>query len=167
MRNSPARFLVFCLLSVVLCFAFVTCSDFVKNARRPIECTSWGLNYAPSVRAPIVSRSPSASGLLSDRVLARLVQAESKELDPWVRDDIRIARLTVSLAAQERSLPFISATYQVLGIHPDKVWPAIVARRKAVLGANYDDFFGEHQLPPKKAAQVARLGVEVAKAATA
>lgn len=115
-----------------------------------------------------MSWSPSASALsLSDRVLARLVEAESKEIDPWARDDIRIARLTVSLAQQGRPDPFITATYQALGIHPDKVWPAIVARRKAILGeAGYENFFGA-KLPPKKPAEVVRLRVKVAKAATA
>lgn len=155
-----------CLLSLVLCSVSVTCSDFVKNARRPLECTSWGLNYAPSVARQLVSRSPSASASLSDRVLARLVEAESKEIDVWSRDDIRIARITVGLASQGRDNAYVVATYQVLGIHPDKVWPAIVARRKAVLGASYDNFFGA-KLPPKKPAEVARVGVEVAKAATA
>lgn len=113
-----------------------------------------------------MSRSPSASAALSDRVLARLEEAERKECDPWARDDIRIAWITVSLAALGRDNAHVVATYQVLGIHPDKVWDSIVARRKAVLGANYDDFFGA-KLPPKKAAEVARLRVKVAKAATA
>jgi len=72
---------------------------------------------------------------LSERVLVRLETAERKESDPWLRDDIRIAWITVLYASRGNPQPHIDATYQVLGIHPDKVWPAICARRAALLGS--------------------------------
>lgn len=71
---------------------------------------------------------------LAESVLCYLEVAEKKEFDPWLRDDIRIAWITVLEASRGNSQPHIDATYRVLGIHPDKVWPAIVARRKAILG---------------------------------
>ena len=71
---------------------------------------------------------------LAERVLARLEQSEAKESDPWLRDDIRIAWIATLYAAQGNPQPLIDATYRVLGLHPDKVWPAIVARRAALLG---------------------------------
>jgi hypothetical protein len=69
------------------------------------------------------------------RVLARLFAAEAQELNPWYRDDLRIARLTVSHAAREDAAPCapdVLASYEVLGLHPKKVWPAIQARRLAL-----------------------------------
>jgi hypothetical protein len=82
------------------------------------------------------------------RILARLEYAEAHESNPHLQDDYRIAWITVLYAARGEPQPQVAATYAVLGLHPDKVWPAIVARRKAMLGADYDKFFAEH--PPKK-----------------
>ena len=69
------------------------------------------------------------------------------EPDPWYQDDYRIAWITVLNAARGDTIPHISATYTVLGLHPDRVWPAIVERRKALLGSYYRSWWG---LPPKK-----------------
>lgn len=88
------------------------------------------------------------------RVLSRLVQAEARELNPHFQSDIRIAWITVLHVAEGLSAPDVAASYAVLGLHPDKVWPAIVARRQALLGPHYADFWGarstEPSLPPKK-----------------
>src|ERR1700683_3247363 len=91
---------------------------------------------------------------LARRVVSRLVQAEVKELDPHYRDDLKIARLTVAYAASGEAMlcpPHVLASYAVLGLHPEKVWPAILARRKALLGPLYEEVSGA--LPPKKPAQ--------------
>jgi hypothetical protein len=69
-----------------------------------------------------------------DRILAQLTLAEAKEPCPWLRDDIRIAWITTLWASQGKPQPHVAATYAVLGLHPDKVWSAILARREAVLG---------------------------------
>lgn len=50
--------------------------------------------------------------------------------------------------------PHAAASYRVLGLHPDKVWPTIEAWRRANLGPDYDKYFGEH--PPKKPVQSVR-----------
>lgn len=93
---------------------------------------------------------------LSDRVLAHLEDAEAHEPNPHFRDDLRISWITVLNAARGAAEPHVAATYAVLGLHPSKVWPAIVARRKAQLGTLYEDFFGV-SLPPKKPAQSVRI----------
>jgi hypothetical protein len=86
---------------------------------------------------------------LAERVLRRLEAAEKKEPDPWLRDDIRIAWITILYASRGNQQPFVDATYQVLGLHPEKVWPAILARRAALLGA--DELMRDiSQAPPKK-----------------
>lgn len=67
--------------------------------------------------------------------MARLVQAEACEPGPHFRDDLRIARLIVHYAATGEAVlcsPHVLATYMVLGLHPEKVWPAIQARRNAL-----------------------------------
>jgi hypothetical protein len=126
---------------------------------------------------------------LSSRILSRLIDAEAKEPDPWLRDDLRIARLTVAHAARGDASctccsPHGLASYEVLGLRPEKVWPAIVARRKAQLGEFYSKFYDEHDLlrkddgsllgrfwsvppVPKKPAQSVKLWCEKTNAARA
>jgi hypothetical protein len=86
---------------------------------------------------------------LARRILFRLERAEEGESNPHFRDDYRVAWITVLRAARGESCPFVSATYTVLGLHPEKVWPAILARRRSLLGPLYDDFYGEG-VPLKK-----------------
>jgi hypothetical protein len=92
-------------------------------------------------------------------VIARLAQAEACESNAHYRDDIRIARLIVHYAATgEAKLcsPHELASYMVLGLHPDNVWPKILERRRALLGSNWEKFW--RQLPPKKPPVSAVLG---------
>jgi hypothetical protein len=78
---------------------------------------------------------------LSERVLARLADAERSEPDVWLRDDIRIAWLTVLYCANGKPTPWEWAFNRVVGGQPSKVIPQLVerARKHAMLG-----------LPPKK-----------------
>lgn len=65
----------------------------------------------------------------------RLAEAEVCEPNPHYRDDLQIARLTVAYAASGEAVlcsPHVLASYMVLGLHPNRVWPAILARRKAL-----------------------------------
>src|ERR1019366_4290253 len=80
---------------------------------------------------------------LVQRILTRLEDAENHEVNPHLQDDYRISWITVLRASRGERIPHVSATYEVLGLHPDKVWPAILARRKALLGPLYEEFFGE------------------------
>lgn len=91
---------------------------------------------------------------LARRVLFRLERAEEGESNPHLRDDYRIAWITLLNAARGYSRPHISAWYTVLGLHPDKVWPAMVERRKALLGQRYSSFYGEGVLARKPARSV-------------
>jgi hypothetical protein len=67
--------------------------------------------------------------------------AEQTEPDVWLRDDIRIAWLTVLYCANDRPTPWEWAFNAVVGGHPSKVIPELVARaeKHRVMG-----------LPPKK-----------------
>lgn len=85
--------------------------------------------------------SASESQELTDRILRRLEQAEGDEADAWRRDDLRIAWSTVLHASRGESHSHFWATYGVLRVSPDQVWPMIVARRKAQLGAAYSQFY--------------------------
>lgn len=71
---------------------------------------------------------------LPHRILARLVQSEAHEANPHFRDDYRQTFIALSLAIRGENIPFIQASYLMYGLHPDKVWPAIVAKRAALLG---------------------------------
>jgi|GEM_PF-3627495 len=104
---------------------------------------------------------PSPSPVVfSRRVLARLWEAELAEPNPHFATDIRIAWITVWFAVCGYHAPHVAACYAVLGLHPKKVWPAIVARRRAQLGPFYAEFWGEG-LPPKKPPQSVGLPLEV------
>lgn len=107
---------------------------------------------------PAAACSPKEPGHLSvdrsERVLAYLELSEKKEIDPWLRDDIRIAWITVLYAASDNPQPHVDANYRVLGCHPSDVWPRIVARREAMLGGEYSNFFDGAVSPRKPAASV-------------
>ena len=100
-------------------------------------------------------------GTLAERVLARLIQLEAHEPDVSLRDDIRQSFITLTLAMRGNTMPFVVASYQMYGLHPDKVWPAILARRSALLGAagevapiESQDLSGS--IPPKKSVHSVR-----------
>ncbi len=90
----------------------------------------------------------------SRRVLSRLEDAEAREVNPHFQTDYRIAWIAVLRASRGEPGAHRSASYTVLGLSPEKVWPAIVARRRAQLGAFYEEFFGGS---PKKPAQSVRV----------
>jgi hypothetical protein len=149
----PGPFLVRFLLWLAIFF----CS--------PLPPSAWALSFRLEVLspAPISAELPYTRQYaeeFSHRVVARLVAAEFREPLVWFCDDYRIARVTVGLARQGCAIPFVEATYTVLGCHPDKVWPNIVAHRKANLGREYDandnalpsdweKFWGEGSSPKK------------------
>jgi hypothetical protein len=94
------------------------------------------------------------------RILSRLSAAKSQEPDLWIRDDIEIARLTLLHAALGDSgccPPHVLASYEVLGLHPGKVWPKILERRKALMGPLYKELWSE---PPKKPPRSVKLWCE-------
>jgi hypothetical protein len=96
---------------------------------------------------------------LTRRILLRLEQAEAREPNPHLQDDYRIAWITVLNASRGQREPHVSASYTVLGLHPEKVWPSMVARRRADTGADYDKFFPSTDAPssPKKPVRSVRL----------
>lgn len=83
-----------------------------------------------------------------ESILQYLSRAEWAEIDPWLRDDLRIAWLTVLYANRGAAEPFVLASYRVLGIHPDKLQAAIDDRRRSQLGRMYDQVMLD--LPARK-----------------
>lgn len=81
-----------------------------------------------------------------DRILAELVRAEAHEQDVWLKDDYRQAFVIVSLAERGNPIPFITSSYICYGLHPDKVWPSLVARRKADCGKLYPVLFDQNDI---------------------
>ena len=70
------------------------------------------------------------------RILSRLIDAETQETDPWLRDDLQIARLTVAYAARGEAVlcsPDVLASYAVRP-SSGKSLARDSARRKALLG---------------------------------
>ncbi|HZW97195.1 MAG TPA: hypothetical protein VFF64_29900 [Candidatus Eremiobacteraceae bacterium] len=99
-----------------------------------------------------------------ERILVRLERAVVSELNPHFQTDYCIAWITVLNAARGVAEPHVSATYTVLGIHPDKVWPRIQARRHADLRDEYGKFYSptgellsfDGESMPRKPAQAER-----------
>jgi hypothetical protein len=75
------------------------------------------------------------------RILDRLEEAERSEPDIHLRSDYRQAFICVSLASRGEREPFVTSSYRIFGIHPDKVWPNILATRKAKLGDEFRDWY--------------------------
>lgn len=130
---------------------------FVTLALFPVPVNLWPRSFKVEVLQAITldalpqERQLGHDRQLTERVLVYLEQLEKKEIDPWLRDDLRIAWITTKWAQSgvpewswhRDSSAHVAATYQVLHCHPDEVWPRIVARRQAMLGAEYEKFFGE------------------------
>lgn len=64
-------------------------------------------------------------------VMDYLASEKDAEGDLWRQDDLQIAWLTCLYAGRGQSHPHVDATVKVLGLHPNKVWPAILAQRLA------------------------------------
>lgn len=79
----------------------------------------------------------------SSRVLSRLSQFEKAEENVSLRTDIRQASITISLAERGEHEPVIAARYRIRGLHPDAVFPAIMAMRRAKLGNEFSDWFDQ------------------------
>jgi hypothetical protein len=94
---------------------------------------------------PAASSEPS----IVRRILSRLTDAELREINPHLQSDYRIAWITVLFASRGYVQPDVAASYAVLGLHPGKVWDAILERRRAMLGPLYEKFWGA-AWPPKK-----------------
>jgi hypothetical protein len=77
------------------------------------------------------------------RILDRLWEAEKSEPDVHLRSDYRQAFICVSLASRGEPQPFITSSYRIFGVHPDNVWPEIMAKRKAKLGKEFPDWFDQ------------------------
>lgn len=124
----------------------------------PLSVTATVLSFHLEVlgRTTALALPPGAhvEDTLAERVLKHLEAAESHELDPWRRDDLRQSWISLSTFERGRFRTFedafVAASYLMYGIHPDQVWPRIVKRRHAMLGAEYRDFFPEPAASPKK-----------------
>jgi len=142
------------LVARFLVWVFVSCIF-------PVPVTTLPLTFCREVLRLELRSSPPERHLngqeLTARVLLRLEQVERREPDAWMRDDIRIAWITVLECSRGNPQAFVDATYRVLGLHPSKVWPAIEARRAVLLGAAYPELFPGSS-SPKKTARGVRSG---------
>jgi hypothetical protein len=114
-------------------------SDFVTKLPKVVGPRKPAVN---SSHSPYPTLPPEAGALdwllapkenpTTDRILARLIQAEIHELNPHFKDDYRISWLTVLYAYRgdaKECTPHVLATYTVLGVHPDRVWRKICQDR--------------------------------------
>lgn len=117
--------------------------------RFSLDLEVWGRITLPacSEPEPFVLPECSSEENLGQRVFDRLVEAADREPHSWFADDYLIARQTVLMAGRGVSDPHLQATVYVLGLQPEKVWPAIVAKRKAQLGSMYSAWYDENDLP--------------------
>jgi len=115
------------------------------NFVRPVADRSLALDWLLTPK--------SAEPSLSERVLARLIQSEAHEAEASFRDDYRIAWITVMHAAKGDAVlcpPHVLATWQVLGCHPDDVYPRTMIRRAAMFGTEANRLKFPAKSSPKK-----------------
>lgn len=138
-------------------------SDFVKSPSiqsqnkntiygkyRPSLCDNAALSDAKALPLEWLL-DPAKGDSVSERVLARLVQSQAHEVNPHLQADYRQSWITVYYASLGNPIPFVEASYRIHGCHPDKLWPQIVANRKAMLGPDYDKWFdADGNLRPDK-----------------
>jgi len=107
-----------------------------------------GQTVKPRTPEPVVPISDHLSETLQEawfeRITDRLLNAEMGELNPHCRDDYRQSRIIVSLCRAGDPTPLVSSSYRVYGVHPDLVFVAIQAIRKAKLGDEYSDVYDEN-----------------------
>ena len=128
----------------------------------PVPVTLWARSFQVEVleRITLAALPPQERTVgveRTARILLHLERAEKKEIDPWLRDDIRIAWITTrwsqhgipSWSLHGYATPYVAATWQVLNCHPDQVWPNILAAREAKLGPLHDQFWGTGSSPRK------------------
>jgi hypothetical protein len=133
------------------------CSDFVTNGCILRYLSTKNLDSAAHLSAPFGQDTSDlilellfllvSGAALSERILVRLAEAESAELDVWARDDYRISWLAVLYCANGRPTPWEWAFNRVVGGHASKVIPQLVARAREHVAM---------ELPPKKAASSVR-----------
>lgn len=80
---------------------------------------------------------------LCARILNHLCEQRLKEENLSLRDDIQVALRTVRFAAEGNPIPFVMASYETFGVHPDRVWGKIMAWRKANLKREYGQWYDE------------------------
>jgi hypothetical protein len=102
-----------------------TCSDFRISHESPasgviveVHSTAFSLTYTPL----------GLGNQQSERILAYLAGAETREPLVWFKDDIRISWLTVLHCAEGVADPWRFAFWKYLGSIPEKVIPQLVAR---------------------------------------
>lgn len=94
-------------------------------------------------QVPTRISSKGAPAFISDRVIERLLAAERRETDVWLRDDYRQARICVSMAARGEPDPFLASSYAIYGTHPDHVWEKLMRDRRCRLGREFSDWFDQ------------------------
>lgn len=70
-------------------------------------------------------------------VMDYLLWARDAEEHPWFRDDYQIAFRTCLNLGKGYPKPFVLASRETHGLHPDKFWPALVARSRWLLGKGF------------------------------
>lgn len=139
------RALVSLVLAIATALLFPEPFGFRKSSSDPAQLAfHWPITADAVSSAPDHScSSPGGAELhcFVGRVLLRLEQAEKEESNPHLRDDIRIAWCMILFAARNEPTPHVRASLSVLGLHPDQVWPKILANRKAKLGNEFSRWY--------------------------
>lgn len=138
----------------------VTTSSPIRNNQAPNEFSPAANEYIAPVLAEqlplflereLLSLFDDTRLEQAERVLEYLARAESKELDVWAQDDIRVAWLAVLYAARGFDRPWHYAFWCYYGKTSEKlipIWLEQEAARNAMLGPGLAE--GEAPYPAKK-----------------
>lgn len=121
----------------VLCKTPAVAHLFWPRQFRPFQKRNISGLRAESFPSPVVESprpvrlellTPLVGQPFSERVMARLAQAEAREVEAHLADDYRIAWLTVLHCAEGIAQPWEFAFWRYLGQHPKKLIPFFVER---------------------------------------
>lgn len=124
------------LPSTPLSYSSTVCHTQTQNP--PLDWLFTPKKAVPSCGGAALDQASSAE--VFDRILARLVQLEAHEPQTYLRDDYRISWLTLrhlQINDCVKCSAYVAATYEVLGVHPSKVWARTMESRKAILGPKF------------------------------
>lgn len=96
-----------------------------------------GLKFLPPERQAPPPMLHSGFPLELRAVADYLLWARDAEEQAWFRDDYQIALRTCLNLGKGYPNPFVLACRETLGLHPDKVWPAMIARKRWLLGTTF------------------------------
>ena len=118
-------------------------SQLLESSSLTISPLAWILGRKPSLKLIEQARATESLDYISERILARLAQAQTHEQNVWLREDIAYAFTIVSFAGRGDLSPVQSACRLIFRCQPEQVWQNVMATRRLKLGPEFRTWFDQ------------------------